>query len=318
VATVLVCVRSLAAAKAIAACADRLGVAAAVRVATSGVETMARLAERPSDVILLDGAAIRTDPVGNVRQVVRRAPDAALVLFGTQNRAIAAGAVAAGARGVIEDAGIDLIATVAKILFLIGIPGRLSPSTRPAGPSPGRPPWPPVQAAGPLPGAGPLPAAGPLAALGPQPVPGELPTPGPLSTPARAVATDVAEQSVPGRPQPVGGPAELASSSRQPVDGEPDQADGPDQASPASGYLVVPVQRGDALDGTGDRRPSLTEREMQVLRGMTDGKSNAEIGRDLYVSEDTVKTHARRLFRKLGARDRAHAVATGFRAGLVS
>ena len=62
-------------------------------------------------------------------------------------------------------------------------------------------------------------------------------------------------------------------------------------------------------------RPSLTERELQVLRGMADGKSNAEIGRELFVSEDTVKTHARRLFRKLGARDRAHAVASGFRAG---
>ena len=44
---------------------------------------------------------------------------------------------------------------------------------------------------------------------------------------------------------------------------------------------------------------------------MADGKSNAEIGRELFVSEDTVKTHARRLFRKLGARDRAHAVAAG-------
>ena len=57
------------------------------------------------------------------------------------------------------------------------------------------------------------------------------------------------------------------------------------------------------------RRLALTERELQVLRGMADGKSNAEIGRELFVSEDTVKTHARRLFRKLGARDRAHAVA---------
>jgi DNA-binding NarL/FixJ family response regulator len=66
------------------------------------------------------------------------------------------------------------------------------------------------------------------------------------------------------------------------------------------------------------RRVELTERELQVLRGMADGKSNAEIGRELFVSEDTVKTHARRLFRKLGARDRAHAVAAAFRAGLVS
>jgi DNA-binding NarL/FixJ family response regulator len=63
--------------------------------------------------------------------------------------------------------------------------------------------------------------------------------------------------------------------------------------------------------------PSLTEREMQVLSGMSRGRSNAEIGKELYLSEDTVKTHARRLFRKLGAADRAQAVAVGFRAGLV-
>jgi len=102
---------------------------------------------------------------------------------------------------------------------------------------------------------------------------------------------------------------------------------------------MVPSQRGDLAidpvtgrpmvwpgnDGVGvadaqptGRRLTLTERELQVLRGMADGKSNAEIGRELFVSEDTVKTHARRLFRKLGARDRAHAVAAGFRSGLVA
>jgi len=63
--------------------------------------------------------------------------------------------------------------------------------------------------------------------------------------------------------------------------------------------------------------PQLTARELQVLVAMSRGRSNAEIGRELYLSEDTVKTHARRLFRKLGAADRAHAVAIGFRAGLV-
>ncbi|MFG3681268.1 response regulator transcription factor [Micromonospora chalcea] len=101
---------------------------------------------------------------------------------------------------------------------------------------------------------------------------------------------------------------------------------------------VVPVQRGEdaedpaAADAAEAPRPGaaqrpartprgavgLTERELQVLLGMAEGKSNAEIGRELFVSEDTVKTHARRLFRKLGARDRAHAVAAGFRAGLVA
>jgi DNA-binding NarL/FixJ family response regulator len=73
-----------------------------------------------------------------------------------------------------------------------------------------------------------------------------------------------------------------------------------------------------ARAGLPRRRVDLTERELQVLRGMAEGKSNAEIGRELFVSEDTVKTHARRLFRKLGARDRAHAVASAFRAGLVT
>ncbi|SDQ13305.1 response regulator transcription factor [Quadrisphaera sp. DSM 44207] len=63
--------------------------------------------------------------------------------------------------------------------------------------------------------------------------------------------------------------------------------------------------------------PTLTERELQVLTGMGRGRSNAEIGKELFLSEDTVKTHARRLFRKLGAADRAQAVAKGFRLGLV-
>ena len=65
------------------------------------------------------------------------------------------------------------------------------------------------------------------------------------------------------------------------------------------------------------RGPELTEREMQVLRGMAAGKSNAQIGRELYLSEDTIKTHARRLFRKMRVNDRAQAVASGFRLGLV-
>lgn len=63
---------------------------------------------------------------------------------------------------------------------------------------------------------------------------------------------------------------------------------------------------------------SVTDRELQILRGMTDGYSNIEIAKQLFVSEDTVKTHARRLFRKLGAHDRAHAVALGMRFELVA
>lgn len=69
---------------------------------------------------------------------------------------------------------------------------------------------------------------------------------------------------------------------------------------------------------SGPAQAQLTERELQVLTGMSQGKSNSAIGRELYLSEDTVKTHARRLFRKLGVNDRAQAVALGFRRGLVT
>lgn len=108
-------------------------------------------------------------------------------------------------------------------------------------------------------------------------------------------------------------------------------------AGGARGYLVKDASREEVAatvvyalsDGTARRAvpaprtvesasaPTLTEREMQVLAGMSRGRSNAEIGKELYLSEDTVKTHARRLFRKLGAADRAQAVAVGFRWGLV-
>jgi DNA-binding NarL/FixJ family response regulator len=81
-----------------------------------------------------------------------------------------------------------------------------------------------------------------------------------------------------------------------------------------AGSDASPGRRSSAGGTSGD----LTEREMQVLRGMSQGKSNGQMGRELFLSEDTVKTHARRLFRKLSAADRAQAVAQGFRRGLVS
>jgi DNA-binding NarL/FixJ family response regulator len=159
--SVLVCVRTSLAAQAVTSCAARLGLTETVRTAMSESEVMARLAERPVDVVLVDAAFTKPDSAGFTRRVLARSPGAVIVLFGAEHLRVAAAAGAA-------------------------------------------------------------------------------------------------------------------------------------------------------------RRVALTERELQVLHGMADGKSNAEIGRDLFVSEDTVKTHARRLYRKLGARDRAHAVAAGFRAGLVA
>lgn len=52
----------------------------------------------------------------------------------------------------------------------------------------------------------------------------------------------------------------------------------------------------------------LTPRQADVLTGLHHGLTNVQIGNRLGMSEETVKTHAKRLFRALGARDRCHAV----------
>jgi DNA-binding NarL/FixJ family response regulator len=62
----------------------------------------------------------------------------------------------------------------------------------------------------------------------------------------------------------------------------------------------------------------LTERELEVLRHVARGESNAEIARALFVSDGTVKTHVARILAKLGVRDRVHAVVFAYESGLVS
>ena len=61
----------------------------------------------------------------------------------------------------------------------------------------------------------------------------------------------------------------------------------------------------------------ITPRELEILEAMAAGWSNREIGERLFVSENTVKTHAARLFDKLAARRRTQAVQRAKEAGLI-
>jgi two-component system response regulator DegU len=62
----------------------------------------------------------------------------------------------------------------------------------------------------------------------------------------------------------------------------------------------------------------LSNREMEVLQLLSEGKTNKEIAKALWISEQTVKTHVAHIFDKLGTSDRTETVAQALRTGLVT
>jgi DNA-binding NarL/FixJ family response regulator len=67
-----------------------------------------------------------------------------------------------------------------------------------------------------------------------------------------------------------------------------------------------------------DKRLNLTQRERDVLRLLADGMTNEEIGKNLFISPETVRTHVRKAMAKLDADTRTQAVATALRQSLIA
>jgi DNA-binding NarL/FixJ family response regulator len=85
----------------------------------------------------------------------------------------------------------------------------------------------------------------------------------------------------------------------------------------ANGRRVVGRDLSGVLTSGGDEPAQLSDREREVLALLAKGNTNKDIARELFISQATVKSHVENILRKLGATDRAGAVAEGFRRKLI-
>jgi two-component system nitrate/nitrite response regulator NarL len=86
----------------------------------------------------------------------------------------------------------------------------------------------------------------------------------------------------------------------------------------AMGEQYAPIDFMTAIEKTpaNPLADKLTERELQMLKGLTEGKSNKQIARDLEIQEPTVKLHMKTLYRKVGVKNRTQAAMIASEAGL--
>ncbi|WP_091229856.1 response regulator transcription factor [Microbacterium sp. 3J1] len=89
-------------------------------------------------------------------------------------------------------------------------------------------------------------------------------------------------------------------------------AEGHTVLAPAIAATLVSRMRSDRRE-----RPALSARELEVLRLVAAGRSNPQIGRDLFIGEATVKTHLLHVFEKLGVSDRTRAVTLALELGIL-
>ncbi|MCT9145711.1 response regulator transcription factor, partial [Streptomyces violarus] len=91
-------------------------------------------------------------------------------------------------------------------------------------------------------------------------------------------------------------------------------------ATPLREQVDALVRRGRLSDtpGTDDRVGVLTAREQEVLRQLALGRSNRQIGDELFISGKTASVHVSNILAKLGASSRGEAVAIAYREGLIT